>query len=201
MHTITYPFNSGDCELIKETLFKKKGTIVYPTETYYGLGCASNVSDAVKKIYRLKQRKKKMPLLVLIDDWQMLRSYAANVSEDNLVFLKKHWPGALTAVLETQDNLAKELNYSGSTLGFRMTSSPIARDLIQAIGVPLVGTSANRSIEPEISDFSVVQEAFGDQVDLYIDGGATPGKLPSTIIDMTQSEGFSIIRQGLIKLP
>jgi len=200
MKVVSYPFKSPDYELIRETLFKQSGTIIYPTETFYALGCASNISPAVEKIYSLKQRKKNMPLLVLVDSWQMLKSYAANISPDKLEFLKKHWPGPLTAILETQENLAKELNYSGSTLGFRMTSSSIARDLIHAMGIPLVGTSANRSIESEISEFSIVQSAFGDQVDLYIDGGTTPGKLPSTIIDMTQTEKFSIIRQGMIKL-
>ncbi len=200
MKVITPPFKSDDYELIRKTLLDDKGTIVYPTETYYALGCASNASSAVNKVYTLKQRKKNMPLLVLVNSWEMLKIHAADISIDQQAFLRKHWPGPLTAILETQKNLAEELNYLNSTLGFRMTSSSIAKDLIHTIGVPLVGTSANRSVEPEISEFSIVQSAFGDQVDLYINGGTTPGKLPSTIIDMTQSDRFSVIRQGKIKL-
>ncbi len=201
MKVLYYPFHqSQDTTLIKQAILEANGTIVYPTETFYALGCAATVPDAVKQIYTIKQRDAKLPLLVLINSWEMLDKYAKNVTQKKREFLKKFWPGPLTVILETHGNLAEELNYSGTTLGFRMTSSSIAGELIRIIGVPLVGTSANRSTEPEISDFSKVQMTFGNQVDLYIDGGKTPGQYPSTLIDMSKDEVFTVIRKGVIDL-
>lgn len=200
MQILTYPFSKQDQETVSDLLKKKKATIVYPTETYYALGCSATDSEAVEKIYKLKQRSTNLPLLVLIDSWEMLDRYVVNLNTEKRNMLEDYWPGALTAILEAKGNdLANELNYQKSTLGFRMTSSPIAKKLIEITGVPLVGTSANRSSEKEAANCVTARQYFQDKVDLYIDGGASPGSAPSTLIDLTGKE-IKIVREGMVKL-
>ncbi len=200
MKVCTYPFQSTEDELIGNILRERQGTIIYPTETYYALGCIATSNEAVARVYALKKRDRSLPLLVLINSWAMLDTYAAKITREQKTFLTKYWPGALTVILETRKKLAKELNMEGTTLGFRMTSSPIARRLIDLAGCPLVGTSANRSTEKEISYFKETTDVFGQHVDLYIDGGTTLGKRPSTLIEMTKSSEYSVIRQGAVQL-
>ncbi len=195
MLIIGYPFKNQENELIKDVLIND-GTIVFPTETYYAIGCLASSSVAVEKIYALKQREKNAPLLVLVDSWKMLEAYVDDLSPSVKNALKQFWPGALTAVLKHNGNLADALNLPGETLGFRMTASPIARELVTIANSPLVGTSANISAAKSISHFEKTKAVFGNKVDLYIDGGNTPGGLPSTLVDLTDSKNFRVLREG-----
>ena len=197
---LKHPFSSSDLKKLERSIKIEDGTIIYPTETYYALGCSAISSVAVKKIYQLKHRSKKEPLLILIDSWEMLKKYVKNLSADHQTFLEHYWPGPLTAIFESNGELSDALNISNKRIAFRMTSDPIARELISKTNVPLVGTSANIS---GLKAVTTVQEAFqyfDSSVDLYIDGGSTPGGLPSTIINMENAGGFSIVRKGAITL-
>jgi L-threonylcarbamoyladenylate synthase len=200
MPIIGYPFQPGDVEKITACLVQNQGTVVYPTETYYALGCIANSPSAVRKIYQLKQRQPDAPLLVLIDSWSMLEAYAQPIDPDARRLLEHHWPGPLTAVLPARNRLAPELNRTHATLGFRFTSSPIAQALIRATGLPLVGTSANLSAGRSIAHFHEARQLFAGQVDLMVDGGETPGGLPSTLIAFTPTGSFRILRQGALQL-
>ncbi len=197
MLTLSFPFQEDDKTQIRKILLEKQGTIVYPTETFYALGCAATDASAVSSIFRLKNRDKAMPLLVLIDSWEMLEAYGKDIDESMRSELDRFWPGPLTAVLKCKDNLPGELNQQGTTLGFRMTSSPVAGEIISTVGVPLVGTSANRSSEAETTSCLKAREIFLDEVDIYVDGGTTPGRLPSTVVDFS-GKSPRLIRKGAI---
>lgn len=196
---LSYPFDFNSEKIIQNILLKQSGCIVYPTETFYALGCASTDRQAVLNIYRLKKRQTDQPLLVLVNGWEMLNRYVENILPDHLNILNTHWPGPLTAILKYKEGLSPELNTRGPCVGFRMTSSPIAKSLIDLIGVPIVGTSANLTSEQEAVHCNEAIETFGDSVELYIDGGKTPGKEPSTLVDMTTKK-VSIVRKGAISL-
>ncbi len=197
MITLSFPFQADGEQLIRKTLLEDRGIIVYPTETFYALGCAATDSIAVDSIYRLKGRSHRLPLLVLVNSWDMLNRYAEGIDETTMKVLNQYWPGPLTAVLKCKDNLAGELNSGGTTLGFRMTSSAVARELIKLIDLPLVGTSANHSSQTETNSCEKARDIFDDKVDIYIDGGTTPGKLPSTVVDFT-GESPRVIRRGMV---
>ncbi len=199
MNTFQYPFSGKTPELIKEVLVENDGTIVYPTETFYALGCAANNSVAVNKVYQLKNRSRTMPLLVLVDDWEMLYQYTGPIHPAHLEILRRHWPGPLTAILPHKGGLAKELNMNSEFLGFRMTSSEIAKELIRLVGMPLVGTSANISSQKETNEIETAQKTFGDSVEIFVDGGKTPGIKPSTLVDMTK-ETYKVVREGMISI-
>ncbi len=197
MRTIGYPFKDSEKETIKNILIND-GTIVFPTETFYAIGCLASSSTAVEKIYSLKQREKNAPLLVLVDSWKMLEAYADNFTSAKRNTLEQFWPGPLTAVLKHKGNLAGALNFPGETLGFRMSSSAIACELVNIINAPLVGTSANISATESISHFENAKAIFGETVDLYINGGTTPGGLPSTLVDMTDAKNYRVLRKGSV---
>lgn len=200
MRVITHPFNNLESSEIKHVLIKQQGIVVYPTETFYALGCVATSAQAVEKVYHLKKRTRNSPLLILINSWEMLDCYATPITENQKDLLKQHWPGPLTAILNTQSKLAGDLNRSGTAVGFRMTSSPIAQELIRIAGVPLVGTSANLSRAFEIASFQKVKEVFGELINLYIDGGTTPGVHPSTVINMVDPNEYTVVRQGAVRL-
>jgi L-threonylcarbamoyladenylate synthase len=197
MRTISYPFKDPEKALIRRGL-DNDGIMVFPTETFYAIGCLASSSVAVEKIYSLKRREKDSPLLVLVDSWEMLEKYAENFTLTERNTLEQYWPGPLTAVLKHKGNLAGALNLPGETLGFRMTSSPVARELVSIVNAPLVGTSANISASESISRFEITKAVFGEKVDLYIDGGDTPGGLPSTLVDMTDSKNYRVLREGSV---
>ncbi|MGK0289316.1 MAG: L-threonylcarbamoyladenylate synthase [bacterium] len=194
---ISTPFSEENSLIVKE-FFERKGVCIYPTETFYAIGCRADCSESVLQIYELKKRDKTQPLLVLVNSWDLLFRYA-EVPSSAKPLLEKYWPGALTAILPTKEGLAKELNFQGSKLAFRYTPHKIAQQLIEVAGVPLVGTSANFSKQPEIDQIEVAQKNFKDDVSLYIDGGKTQGGLPSTLIDFT-TEPFQIVRQGIVNV-
>lgn len=200
MQVVPYPFQEKDKELIQTSLIKQQGNVIFPTETYYAVGCMADATTAVKHVYRLKKRSKDLPLLLLVNSWEMFERYVTNLNDYQQEFLKSYWPGALTAIVQVSNMPTPELNYNGDTLAFRMTSCPIAQELISLCDTPLVGTSANRSGEDEIDTFSEAHRQFGDHVELYIDGGQTPGGATSTIISMVDTDRYKIIRPGAIQL-
>ena len=200
MIVLSPPFSAVDDCHIKQRLLEEEGTIVYPTETFYALGCSANSTKAVESVYRLKHRKRDLPLLILIDSWEMFRNYFVDISQTQRKLLQKYWPGPLTAVLKSRNNLSPLLNEKSSYIGVRMTSSVVARDLIKLLAVPLVGTSANRSTEIEMTELKAVKAVFENEIDIYIDGGKTPGGQPSTVVDMTDSRTIKVIRDGAVSL-
>lgn len=197
---ISHPFTHSDQVKIIKSINNENGTLVFPTETFYALGCNATSTNAIEKIYQLKNRSKKEPLLILVDSWEMLQRYAKNITSCHTDFLLKYWPGPLTVVFECNGYLSEALNLSNNRIAFRMTSDPVARDLIELIKFPLVGTSANLSGKAPTTTATEAFKYFGHQVDVYIDGGSTPGGLPSTIIDMQDNGSYSVIRKGAVNL-
>jgi len=168
---------------------------VYPTETFYALGCLANDPQGVEAIYRLKGRKAQAPLLVLVSGWPMLHRFVPRLGPLRRAFLERHWPGPLTVVLPSE-GLAPGLNREGSEVGFRYSSYAPIRGLIEATGVPWVGTSANRSGEPPPARLNEALEAFPGQVELWLDGGDCPGGQASTLIRLNEQAQVTVLRPG-----
>lgn len=171
---------------------------ILPTETYYALGCLSSSDASIQKIYVLKKRDKKLPLLVLISNWKMLEEYFI-VSSAIQSLLQQYWPGPLTVILQHKNKLSPFLNQSSDTLAVRFTSHLLAQKLIEQHGVPIVGTSANISGQKEVQTIEEAKKIFGDSVE-YIDGGRTAGGLPTTILDLSIENQVKVLRQGGLKI-
>lgn len=178
---------------------KSGQTIVYPTETCYGLGCDATNAGAVDKLFTIKQRQKDKPMLVLMADIAMAMEYVSwNTTLKRLA--QQYWPGPLTVVAPLLDevDIAPSLIGSHRMLAFRVTSHPFAQELVRGLGKPLVSTSANIAAEASPYDIAAVLAMFehtAHQPDIIIDAGPLPHRAPSTIVRVS-GDRIEIIRQG-----
>lgn len=179
------------------SVLKKNGLIVYPTETFYGLGANCLSPEAVKKIFVLKRRDAAKPLPVVISSRSMLDSLAAEIPPTAEPFMRLYWPGPLTLIFPANPLLPEELLGAAKSIGVRLPAHAGLRDLVKKAGFPITATSANISGKEEFSDPKKVYEAFAGKVDCIVDGGKTRGGRPSTVIDLTPRIP-QILREGAI---
>lgn len=176
-------------------------TIVYSTETCYGLGCDATNTNAVQKIFAIKHRQKDKPLLVIGSSIAMMMEYVEwNRALQTLA--DRYWPGPLTVVTELKSgaSLPAGVVGPGRTLAFRVTSHPLAAALAAGLGKPVVSTSANIFTEKNPYDIDAVLSMFEhaeDQPDIVIDGGALTPNSPSTIVRVLDGR-MEILRQGSV---
>ena len=171
---------------------------IFPTETSYALGCDARSELAVKRIYALKDRSFNLPLLVLVNGYDMLWYYAEKPSVLYQSVLSSHWPGPLTVILKSNERLAANLHKGCRRIAFRYTSCLAAQQLITQYNVPFVGTSANKTGQSPAHSVQDAEAIFGDAVDYYIDGGESPGGKPSTLIDLSNPTRVRYLREGVI---
>ena len=192
-----------DKEFLDEQLHKvadmlKTGkTVVFPTETVYGLGANALDPEAAKKIYEAKGRPSDNPLIVHISKKEDVDFLAGNISQDSKLLMEAFWPGPLTLILDKSDNVPIETTGGLMTVAIRMPSNPIARKLIDLAGVPIAAPSANISGRPSITSSKYLVEELCERVDAIIISEDSEIGLESTVIDMTASTPV-ILRPGKI---
>jgi len=174
-----------------------EGVIVYPTDTFYGIGVNCFSEESIDKIFYLKKRETYKPISLVISDVEMLREVAVDIPEVFTTIYREFWPGPLTLIFKASTRLPQSLLKGEMTIGVRLPAHPWLRELIRRAGFPLTATSANISGEKEISDPEETIEIFSGKVDLIVNAGKTRGKLPSTILDLT-SKKPEILREGAI---
>jgi len=179
-------------------ILKSGGVVAFPTDTVYGLGCDAFNKQAVDRIYEIKKRSRDIPFPLLLSDVRQATEVAEFVPEVVWVLMKCFLPGGLTLVLPKAADLPVFLNPKGDTVAIRVPNHPVTLGLIQGLGRPLIGTSANISGQPSPIIAQEVKAQLGTRVDLIIDGGRCPGGIESTVIDATTGM-LKILRQGLIK--
>ena len=172
------------------------GLIAFPTDTVYGLGADAFNSTAVERIYEIKNRPKHQQFPLLIADIERLTALAGPIPEIAWFLARRFWPGGLTLVLSKKDSLPAYIA-SGPTIAIRVPNHLVCRALIQRLGNPIIGTSANTSGQPAALTAEEVRQQLGGKIDLIINGGKCPGGKESTIVDVTH-EAPVILRQGII---
>ena len=173
------------------------GVIVYPTDTFYGLGAKCFSQKALHRIFEIKKRPGFKGLPVLVSDLEMAKGMTAGLPPVFYALASRFWPGPLTIVLKAASHLPAELVGPGRTIGIRLPAVPWLQALIRETGVALVTTSANISGEGEIDSAQEVIRVFKGKVELIVDGGRTPGGKPSTVIDLTGEKPI-LIREGVL---
>lgn len=171
--------------------------IVYPTETFYGLGANCLSQLALRSIFEIKKRPAAKGLPVLVSDLEMARGLAAELLPAFEVLASRFWPGPLTVILKAALFLPSALVGPARTIGVRLPAVPWLRALIRTTGVPLVTTSANISGQGEIASAEEVKRLFAGKVELIVDGGPTRGGNPSTVVDLT-GEKPVLVREGVL---
>jgi L-threonylcarbamoyladenylate synthase len=171
------------------------GVIAYPTDTFYGLGVDPRNSAAVKKLFLIKGRHEDRPILLLIPDRAAVWEWAAEVTPMAGQLMERFWPGPLTLVFKAKHDVLPELIAGTGSIGLRLPGSALTRQLLGYLGVALTGTSANLSGKQGIETAEEAREAFGDAVDLVLDGGRTAGGKPSTVVDV-RTDSPHVLREG-----
>ena len=172
--------------------------LVLPTDTVYGIGADARSPEAVAAVLAAKGRGRQMPPPVLVADASVVDDLCVEVPDTARRLAASHWPGGLTLILKARPDLGWDLGETGGTLALRMPDNPVALDLLRATG-PLAVTSANLTGQPPATDVGAARGYFHDVVTLYLDGGATPGPTPSTIIDLAHGRPRAI-RLGTLAL-
>ena len=171
--------------------------VAFPTETVYGLGANALDAGAVARIFAAKGRPATSPMIVHVDSVGMARSLAREWPDAAGALARRHWPGPLTLVLPKRDSVPAIVTAGLPTVGLRMPAHPLALALIRAAGVPIAAPSANRFTQLSPTTAEHVRRGLGDAVDLILDGGTTPGGVPSTVVDCT-SNPVKVLREGPI---
>lgn len=197
------PIEKIDIHDIVDRLNKGE-TILYPTETCYGLGCDAYNQESVTKIFKIKERDPNKPVLMLVHDVASIKPYLDWTSTmENLA--QQYWPGPLTLVVRLKNNnhmFAPGVVGENQTIAFRVTSHAFARSLCVGLGKPLVSTSANIAAMGESYDPQGMIVMFRDhepQPGILIDAGVLPKTQPSTIVRV-DGDVVTVLRQGGIRV-
>ncbi|MGW8763201.1 L-threonylcarbamoyladenylate synthase [Streptomyces sp. NPDC055815] len=158
--------------------------VVLPTDTVYGIGADAFSSEAVGDLLAAKGRGRNTPTPVLIGSPNTLHGLVTDFSEQAWELVDAFWPGALTLLAKHQPSLQWDLGDSRGTVAIRMPLHPVAIELLTEVG-PMAVTSANLTGHPAPEDCDAAQGMLGDSVSVYLDGGPTPGIVPSSIVDVT----------------
>src|SRR5256712_6936090 len=174
------------------------GVIAFPTETFYGLGVDPFNVPAVQRLYNLKGRSPQTsPILVLIRSRHELQALVLEITPAAERLMQACWPGPLTLVFRAAVAVPSVLTAGTGTIGVRLSAYPDVQRVLEMMGGPLTGTSANRTGQPPATTAEEVERAFGADIDLIVNGGPTPGGLPSTVLDTTVSPP-RLIREGCV---
>ncbi len=173
------------------------GLVAFPTDTVYGLGVNAYLEGSVRRLFEVKERDLSKPIPLLLDSAERLSEIALDISQMAKVFAQKFWPGPLTMVVRRRPEFAY-LGGEGETVGVRVPDHRIALTLLAGIG-PLAVTSANLSGEPNTRTAQETYSQLSGRIDLIIDGGETPGGMPSTVVNCT-GDHPKILREGPITL-
>jgi L-threonylcarbamoyladenylate synthase len=175
----------------------REGLIVaYPTETFYGLAVDPRNGSAVDRLFALKGRAAGVALPLLAADLAQAQA-AGRLGPSALKLAHGFWPGPLAVIVHAEPQIAPAVHAGRNTVAVRVSAHAVARELAKAAGTAITATSANRSHEAPAIDADTLMRALGPDVAIVLDGGPTPGGLPSTIVD-TVIEPPSLVRPGAV---
>lgn len=184
-------------EIVK--VLENGGVIAYVTDTVWGLGCLPDNESAVKKIYEIKRREAKKPLILMSNEIYNLLDYVKPIPKIGQQLIKKYFPGALTIVTDKSDKTPDYITSSMPTVGIRIPDNEVFRQICEIIpGHVLATTSANLSNQPSAKSYEQALENMTGLADLIIeDYGYTAKGLESTVAGVMNNE-LRIFRQGAI---
>ncbi len=176
---------------------KRARLIVYPTETFYALGADALNQAALARLFELKGRSKEKVLSVIVASRAMLAELAAEVPEEADRLADRFWPGPLTLILKAKPGLPQGIVSAKGAVAARISSHPVANQLVNILGRAITATSANPSGQKAPTQADQVIESFGHKIDLILDAGPSRGGKASTLVDLT-GKPPRILRPGAI---
>jgi L-threonylcarbamoyladenylate synthase len=196
MNTTSLPDNFNQEVQRAIEVLRAGGTILYPTDTIWGIGCDATNSRAVEKVYKLKQRVESKSLIVLLDDMEKLQQHVEKVPDITFDLLNSI-KTPLTIIYSNAKNLAKNVMAADKTIAIRIVREPFCMALVKSFSKPIVSTSANISNDPTALTFNKISNEIRKKVDyvvnLYQD--RFNQTKPSTIIRLFESGEYQVIRK------
>jgi tRNA threonylcarbamoyl adenosine modification protein (Sua5/YciO/YrdC/YwlC family) len=175
-------------------ILKTGGVIAYPTDTIYGFGCDILNKKAIQRIYQIKKRDRSKPFSFICSDLKNISEYA-QVTDYAYKTMKRLLPGPYTFILPGTKLVPKIMQTKRKTVGIRVPNNNICLAIVEALGHPIISTSVGWSGREVLSDPQQIEETFGPQIELTIDGGILPNQ-PSSIISLLDDLP-EVIRAGL----
>ena len=174
---------------------KKNGTILYPTDTIWGIGCDALSDKAVRKVYKIKHRPDSKSMIVLVDSLEMLQKYVSKIP-DVALDLMNQITSPLTIIYNNPINLPSSVLAVDGSVGIRLTRSEFCKELIWEFGKPIVSTSANISGSETPLIFNNIDRKIIDAVDCVVEYGQNDitSIRPSTIIKVTGDYSYDVLR-------
>lgn len=193
--------NKPDQDLISlfATMLADGKTVIFPTETVYGLGANALDEDAATKIYQAKGRPSDNPLLVHVADKEDVYDLVENIDDRAKLLMDKFWPGPLTIVFKKKAIIPDRTSGGLDTVAIRMPSDQVARDLIRQAGVPIAAPSANISGRPSPTKPEHIIRDMDGRVDGILVGGPCNYGVESTIVDLSDDIAM-VLRPGSVTL-
>ncbi len=174
-------------------ILRAGGTVIYPTDTVYGIGCDLMNLRAIERIYRIKRRETSKPFSFICSDLTHISRYA-KVTNWAYRTMRRLLPGPYTFILEGSRLVPKILLTKRKTAGIRVPANEICLALVRELGNPIISTSAATEEGETLNDASLLHDRFGRQVDAVIDGGPAPGE-PSSVVSLI-GDTPQVLRRG-----
>ncbi len=191
--------NTEDVTDSAADVLKKGNVVLLPTDTLYGLGADALSDEAVGKIYSIKGRDESKPIHALVSSVEMAETFG-EVGGGARMLLQRLPRGKVTVIVKKHSQFDSGILKGRDTFGFRIPDDKFLNSLIDAFGGPITATSANRSGAPaarRVDEILAQLGAEGSTIDLCLDRGELPERLPSTVVDMTGIEP-RIVREGAV---
>ena len=175
---------------------KDGGVVIMPTDTIYGIIADATNELAIKKVYELKKRDSKKPMLMLINGVDMLEKYTCCINDIERKLIDKFWPGPLTIIFKKK-GISDLLTGGLDTIGVRFPKNELLIDIMNEINVPLLSTSVNISGESSVYDVNQLSDEIKKNVDFIYDNGVCKGEA-SSIVKIDEGN-ILVLREGSIK--
>jgi L-threonylcarbamoyladenylate synthase len=197
METIILPTGHDNSIPRALEILKRGGLVAFPTDTVYGVGALAFDEGAVESIYAAKDRPVEKAIPLLIGGLEDLDKVTVEIPPVAAKLAARFWPGPLTLVIPKHPNLPDVVSAS-ATVGVRVPNHPVARALLRAAG-PMAVTSANISGQASPKNAEEVSRQLNGRIPLILDGGETPGGVPSTVVNCLGTEPV-ILRKGPVTM-
>lgn len=171
--------------------------IVFPTETFYGLGADAFNPTAVERVVAIKGRDPANPIALIVADEEMLKNTVTEIPPTARRLMERFWPGPLTLVLPAKKGVPKPLLNRSGGVGVRISSHALPTQLAGQLGHPLTATSANPSGKDPSRTIAEARHYFSGKLEIFLDGGRLAGKKGTTVVEVLQ-DNLRTIREGEI---
>lgn len=181
---------------------KNGGLVLYPTETFFGIGCRVSDEDAIARVFQVKRRLLAMPLPVILADTEQLPLVAQvppTLAEDVARLERVFWPGPLSVIVPARMHISPLLTGGTGHIAVRVSPHPVPCELAALLGEPIVASSANISGQPAVTRAETLDAELVDAVGAVLDQGPAPsGGAPSTLVEPLGKGRLHIHRFGAV---